>query len=544
MSARPSGGAGARAAPTGLGSLGALDGRPAVVEPSRGAIAYAALDRLAARVAARLQSIGIEPGARIGLYLTRSSDAIAAILGVLRAGCAYVPVDPGAPAERNADIHAACGVAATLVEERFARAYGDALRRRRPEARVEVLGPVGLGRAVAEWAREGRGNGEAGSPPLRSGLPPHPEIACVLYTSASTGPHKGWLMSRAAIEAHARWCHDLIRPGRDDAFANHAQFSFGMSLFDIFSSLSIGARLVLVPEEVRPLARPIVELLAEEKVTVWFSGPAILSRIAELPDLERHDLHSLRVLAFAGETFPAAQLALLRRRLPHPRTFNFYGSTETNVAAFFELPANATVDGPVPIGRPCAHYEARLVEPEPEPDRDRGRRGRVVPVGAVGELQLRGVGLTTGYLGQPALTTERLVEAADGGGPWYRTCDLAVELPTGDLRYVGRLGRMVKIRGYSVEPGEIEVRLREHPGVAEAAVVPVVGPRGPVLVAHLGSPRIPVVALKEFCAAKLPPYMVPERFVFHDSLPRNLRGKIDVDGLRSDGAGSAEDVEP
>ena len=479
-------------------------------------------------MAARLQSIGIEPGARVGLYLHRSADAVAALLGVLRAGCAYVPVDPRAPAERNAEILADCGVSTTLVEECFVSGYREACARLGLSGEFEPIGPAGLGRAIAEWARECRAPGRqpAASEPS--------ELACLLYTSGSTGRHKGWMMSRAAIEAHARWSRWLIAPAPGDVFANHAQFSFGMSLFDVFTSLGSGVPLVLVPDSVRQFADRILDLISRERVTIWFSGPSILSLMAEVEDLEQRDLRSLRLIAFAGEVFPRRALRRLRSRLPHPRYFNFYGSTETNVAAYYELPVETTFDEPPPIGRPCEHYQARVMSLE----------GGPAAPGSPGELQLRGVGLTTGYLDQPELTTERLVEAADHGAPWYRTWDLVVELPTGELRHVGRLGRMVKIRGYSVEPSEIETRLHEHPGVAAAAVVPVVGPRGPVLVAHLGSPRIPVVALKEFCAVKLPPYMVPERFVFHDSLPRNLRGKIDVDGLRSDGAGSAEDVEP
>jgi acyl-CoA synthetase (AMP-forming)/AMP-acid ligase II len=141
--------------------------------------------------------------------------------------------------------------------------------------------------------------------------------------------------------------------------------------------------------------------------------------------------------------------------------------------------------------------------------------------------------LNTGYLNQPDLTAERMIGSADGGPPWYRTCDLVVELPTGDLRYAGRIGRMVKLRGYRIEPGEIETCLQDHPQIKEVGVVAVDGPSGLQLVAHVGGPRLPVVELKEFCAVKLPAYMIPERFVFHSALPRNLRGKIDFESLRA-----------
>ena len=496
-----------------LTELGAHDARPAVIEPGRGRICYATLDDLANRVAGRLRQLGVEPDARVGLYLHRSSDAVAALLGVLRAGCAYVPVDPRAPAERNAEILADCGVSTTLVEECFVESYREACRRLGRGGDFEPIGPVGLGRALENWA-PGPGKPAAAR---------ESELACVLYTSGSTGRHKGWMMSRAAIAAHARWGRELIEPAPDDVFANHAQFSFGMSLFDVFTSLGAGVPLVLVPDAVRQFGDRIIDLISRERVSIWFSGPGILSLMARTEGLEQRDLRALRLVAFAGEVFPAPALRALRSRLPHPRYFNFYGSTETNVAAFYELPASADFDEPAPIGRPCGHYQARVMSLEGEP----------ASPGSPGELQLRGAGLETGYLNQPELTAERLIEASDQGPPWYRTGDLVVALPTGELRYAGRLGRMLKLRGYRVEPGEIETRLHEHPRIAAAAVVPVEGPHGLQLVAHLCSERLPVVELKRFCAVKLPAYMIPERFVFHEALPRNLRGKIDFEALRA-----------
>ena len=157
----------------------------------------------------------------------------------------------------------------------------------------------------------------------------------------------------------------------------------------------------------------------------------------------------------------------------------------------------------------------------------------------IGELQLRGEGLTTGYLNQPDLTAERMLAAADGGFPWYRTCDLVVELPSGDLRYAGRIGRMVKIRGHRIEPGEIEMHLYQHPAVKEVGIVAVDGARGTELVAHVSGQRVPVVELKKFCAERLPAYMIPERFVFHAALPRTSRGKLDLATLREESARSA-----
>ena len=210
--------------------------------------------------------------------------------------------------------------------------------------------------------------------------------------------------------------------------------------------------------------------------------------------------------------------------LPHARYFNFYGSTETNVAAYYELPRNSALDSPPPLGRPCEHYEARVVGPD----------GEVTSPGSTGELQLRGAGLTSGYWNQPA-STEKTHQPVSDTEPWFGTRDLVTQLPTGDLRYAGRIGRMVKLRGYRVEPGEIEARLYQHAAIKEVGVVPAEGVSGVQLVAHVSTAtgeRLSIVALKEFCAVTLPAYMIPERFEFHASLPKTSTGKIDLQSLR------------
>jgi len=226
------------------------------------------------------------------------------------------------------------------------------------------------------------------------------------------------------------------------------------------------------------------------------------------------------VLAFAGEVFPIGHLRELRRQLPAPRYLHIWGSTETNIAVVHELAGE--LDAPPPIGTPCPHFEYRITDPAGEP----------VTRGTPGELVLRGPAVYAGYLNAPEITAEKRV--ADPDGPWHRTGDLVIELPSGELQYAGRLGRMVKIRGYRVEPGEVEARLYEHPRVVEAGVVPE-GTEGELeLVAHLRTlddQRLTLVELKQFCATRLPPYMIPRRFVFHTALPRNANGKLDLQRL-------------
>lgn len=508
-----------RPSPVDPGRIADGGARPAIVEPGRGDIGYGELDELASRVAARLAAAGIGRGDRVGIHLRRSTDAVAAILGTLRLGAAYVPVDPAAPATRNARILADARVRLTLTEERFAGAYRavrEEIRVETPPEELAVIAEVGLGHSIAAWACGARADRGAAAVDPR-------DAACLLYTSGSTGEPKGWVMQRRAITAHAGWVHDFLRPGPGDVYANHAQFNFGMSLFDLFSSLTAGATLVLVPDEIRALAPRVAELWSRERVTIWFSAPAILGLVADAPALESLDLSSLRAIAFAGERFPASRLEKLRRRLPSPRYLSIYGSTEANVAAFHELPREHRFEESPPIGRVCSHYESCVI----------GEDGATVGEGGTGELRLRGAGIDSGYLGRPDPDAAAFVSADGGGERWFRTGDLVTILPGGDLRFSGRIGRMVKVRGYRVEPGEIETRLQSHLAVVEAAVVPREGPDGIRLVAHLGGPRIAVVDLKLFCSRTLPAYMVPERFVFHERLPRNLRGKVDYAALHA-----------
>ena len=464
-----------------LGTLPLVDDGPAIIEPGVGRLTYGELDALAGRVAGRLGQLGIGPGSRIAICLPRSADVVAAMLGTLRAGAAFVPLDPNAPAERNAQIIADCGVQLVLD--------------------VSALGPVGQGRAIAAWAKDA----SAPAPVAHDDA----TLASVMYTSGSTGRPKGAMMTRRALAAFARFIGDTIRPGRTDVFASHAPFHFAMSTFDLLGTLTFGAALAIVPETARASADRVVEIIERERVTIWFAGPAILTQVAKLGLGAR--LGSLRLLAFAGEVFPLSHLRELRRQLAGPRYLHVWGSTETNIGVVHELPPGE-LDAPPPIGTPCAHFEYRICDAAGEP----------VPRGTPGELVLRGPAVFSGYANQ---------EPRAG---WHRTGDLVIELPSGQLQYAGRLGRMVKIRGYRVEPGEVEARLYEHPRVVEAGVV-AEGSEGELeLVAHLRTlddQRLTMVELKQFCATKLPPYMIPKRFVFHPALPRTANGKIDLQRL-------------
>jgi amino acid adenylation domain-containing protein len=498
--------------------------RTAVREPEGGAITYADLAALADRVRDRLAHLGVRPGDRVGVYCEKTIDAVAAIFGALKTGAAYVPVDPHAPASRNAYIFANCAVAAVIAEVRFA-----------PDLVKEMQA---LGAAPPLFLLQGAGGGG----PLAQALDreqaadPAPEVAShesapddlayILYTSGSTGRPKGVMLTHKNGTSYVDWCSEVFQPTCDDSFSSHAPFHFDLSILDIYVPLKHGATLVLFGHELGKNPQRLAATIAGERLTVWYSAPSILSMLAEHGNLASLDLKSLRLVLFAGEVFPVKHLRALKKLLPHPRYFNLYGPTETNVCTFHEIPVVVEDDRtePYPIGKTCSHLQSRVIDPE----------GRDVPSGEEGELVIRGPGVTQGYWNLPEQTNAAFVADSEGG-LWYHTGDVVYADGSGDFVFRGRRDRMVKKRGYRVELGEIEACLYRHPAVRQAAVIAMDGEDG-VRIKAFVCPRqgekLSLIAMKSFCASHLPVYMVPDLFAFNESLPTTSTDKVDYQRLK------------
>jgi acyl-coenzyme A synthetase/AMP-(fatty) acid ligase len=290
---------------------------------------------------------------------------------------------------------------------------------------------------------------------------------------------------------------------------------------------------VLIPEDVGKEPQKLAQLIHETRMTVWYSTPSILSLLVQYGRLETYDLAHIRTVLFAGEVFPIVHLKALHAILPHPRYFNLYGPTETNVCTFYELPPTIPADrvDPFPIGVVCSHLEGLVVDEE----------GRAVPRGERGELCIRGASVTPGYWNLPEQTANAFLATGEGaraseaGERWYRTGDIVVEAADGNYTYAGRKDRMVKKRGYRVELGEIESCLYRHPDIREAAVVAIPDRELGIKVrAHLatrGGGRLSLIQLKTFCAQHLPVYMIPDAFQFHAELPKTSTEKTDYQAL-------------
>ena len=486
----------------------------AVIEPGGVTIPYRDLDEQSSRIAELLQRQGVRPGDRVGVHAPKSIGTVASIFGVLKAGAAYVPVDPSAPTRRNLQILTDCAVKAVIA---------DALRAERlrseSETEMKVKGEL---EGLRSW-----------TPGLLvlEGAPAKAEdtssdLAYILYTSGSTGKPKGVMHTHSSALGFVDWCSGEFAPSSEDRFSSHAPFHFDLSILDLYVPIRHGAAVLLIGEEIGKQPANLVRLISEHRLTVWYSTPSILRLLLEYGKLAEHDGSSLRLVLFAGEVFPLKFLKALRERWPDPRYYNLYGPTETNVCTYYEVPAELPADSSqsLPIGWACSDDELRIVDPQ----------GNEVQAGEEGELHVWGGSVTTGYWNRPEQTRQAFHEDA-AGRKWYRTGDVVVDDGQGLLRFLGRRDRMVKRRGYRVELGEIESALYRHPQIKEAAAVALAdGENGVLIKAFLswsGETAPTTVELKQFCASNLPLYMVPDRFRILADLPKTSTDKIDYQTL-------------
>jgi len=503
-------------------SAGRGPDRIAVVAASGAEIRYGDLDRLSDRVRDRLVATGVRPGDRVGLFVHKSIDTVAAIFGILKAGAAYVPVDASAPTARGAYILDNCAVRACFVEGAAAEALSSELSALGAAPALFVIDAPDDGSSLAACLDA------AGPVPAAATVASAPEdLAYILYTSGSTGKPKGVVLSQANAMCFVDWCSDVLEPRASDRFSSHAPFHFDLSILDIYTAIKHGAALVLIDEEVGKRPAELSRYIEDAGITIWYSAPSILTMLTQHGDLAARDHSRVRIVCFAGEVFPVGHLRNLRRLWGRKRYLNLYGPTETNVCTWYEIPDAIPEEkkDPYPIGRVCAHLRGVVVDPE----------GREVARGQEGELCIAGPSVLQRYWNLEAQTAAAFL-ANRSDDRWYRTGDLVREDAAGDLIYMGRRDRMVKKRGYRVELGEIEASLYQHEQILEAAVVAIPDEAAGVLIrAHLATAdgsKLSLIKLKKFCADRIPVYMVPDTFTFHEKLPKTSTDKIDYQRLK------------
>jgi amino acid adenylation domain-containing protein len=487
--------------------------RPAVAA-SGCQLSYCELDRRSNQVARVLVGLGVRPADRVALLAPKSAASVAGIYGALKAGACYVPLDPGAPAARLRYLLRDSGATALLADE--------------PRMALAATLTDGLpGLPVTDLA--GRGVTAEPAGPLPGERAIETDLAYILYTSGSTGVPKGVMISHRNSLTFVEWAAAAVGLHERDRVCSPAPLHFDLSVFDVFATCRAAGCLAVLPEGAATFPVRIADWLAAERISVWYSVPSVLTLLANYGGLAARDLSGLRAVIFAGEVFPAKALARLMGELPHPRYFNWYGPTETNVCTAYEVPADGAGAGQLPIGKACANTEVFAVSSD----------GRLVRrAGEEGELHVRGPSLMRGYWGQPGKTGEALIPSplpAHGGELVYRTGDLVTLDGDGNYRYLGRLDSMVKIRGYRVELGEVEAALYRHPAIGEAAVLAipdeVLGGRLRAVICPADAADLTREDVLDHCRKWLPGYMIPDLIEFREALPRTSTGKVDRTGL-------------
>ncbi|MCX7568806.1 amino acid adenylation domain-containing protein [Tumebacillus sp. DT12] len=468
-------------------------------------LTYAALNRRANQLAHRLRRQGIEPGQFVAVSLERSLELIVGILGILKAGAVYVPVDASYPDERIEYMLADAAAPLLLTQQ--------SLRGRFAGQRADVLCLDSDWKWIAEES-------ETDLPCERTA----DSLAYVIYTSGSTGQPKGTCIPHRGIVRLVR-NNPFVDFASDDVYLQFSPISFDAATFEIWGSLLNGGRLAIFPPQ-QLTAEELVRQLTLHRVTTIFCTTTLFNQL-----VEHHldGLHTLRHLLIGGEAMSAAPVKKARQALPNCRIANAYGPTEsTTFASIQTVPEPEQIGTSVPIGHPIANTQLYILDGRLQP----------VPVGVPGELYIGGDGLATGYLNRPELTAERFIENPFPDTPGtrlYKTGDLVRRLPDGAVDYLGRLDHQVKIRGFRIELGEIESALEAHPSLAASAVLCREDQPGDKRIVAYYVPAAGQQAsgglLRTYLKEHLPEYMIPSAFVELEALPLSPSGKVDRKAL-------------
>ncbi len=485
-------------------------GTAVAVQDEHGSLTYQALNEQANRIAHRLIGLGIGPDDRVAICLERGQAMVAGLLGILKAGAAYVPLDPDYPATRLSYMLENSAPAVILSQQS-----------------LQGLLPPGAAPLLLLDAEHAQREGLLDQPPGNPGRADvSPEHLCyVIYTSGSTGRPKGVMNQHGAVVNRLLWMQQQYRLDAADRVLQKTPFSFDVSVWEFFWPLFTGARLIMARPGGHRDPAYLHQVIVEQGITTLHFVPSML----DLFLAHGAPGHAgLRRVMCSGEALPGSLVRRFRQQWPDTGLFNLYGPTEAavDVTAWDCNGPLASIPDNTPIGRPIANTRMYVLDAHRQP----------VPLGVAGELYIGGVQVARGYLNQPQLTAERFLDDPFSNGRLYRTGDLGRYLADGTLEYLGRNDDQVKIRGLRIELGEIQARLATAPGVQECVVVAQGDGLGDKrLVAYVTArqahPVLDIAELRAHVHGVLPDYMVPAAYVQLDALPLTPNGKLDRKAL-------------
>ncbi|MEV6520852.1 amino acid adenylation domain-containing protein [Longispora sp. NPDC051575] len=466
-------------------------------------LTYAQLNAKANRLAHHLRGLGAGPESLVGVCLERGPDLVPTLLGVLKSGAGYLPLDPVQPADRLGFMLADAGASVVVT-------------------RSEHAGLVNGTLVLLDEELEGP---EHNPEPL--GTPDN--LIYVIYTSGSTGKPKGVCLTHENVLRLLTSAWEHYEFGPTDVWPLFHSYAFDVSVWELWGALLHGGKLVVVPREVTRAPDEFLDLLVEHQVTVLNQTPSAFRSLVALAGEgdPRIDRLNLRAVVFAGEKLDVPDLAPWTDRFSvgHPALINMYGITETTVhSTFYQVQAcDLEPLAGNPVGHPLGDLRIHLLDPD----------GNLVPVGVPGEIYVGGPGVARGYLNRPELTAERFVPDPWGTGRLYKSGDLAKRRVDGSLEFLGRADDQVKIRGYRIELGEVQAVLAGHPSVRDAVVIadePTPGDKR-LVAYYVPTASVGGAELAEHCGVGLPEYMVPSAFVPLDKIPLTANGKLDKRAL-------------
>ncbi|MFJ5552727.1 amino acid adenylation domain-containing protein [Streptomyces sp. NPDC093225] len=477
------------------------------VSDETGRADYRTLDGWSRRIAHALHAAGVRPGDAVALRMEAGRAVVASLLGILRAGAAYVPLDLRNPAERNAFIVADSGVR-HLVGERD------------PDWGADLT-------CITAATVDALADGPAPTGPESLPAPSGEDLAYVIYTSGTTGRPKGVPVRHGSVVALLAATGDLFAFERDDRWLLFHSLAFDFSVWEVWGPLSTGAALVVPPQWVTRAPEDLIGLLADERISVLNQTPTAFTMLARARENADRPLPDLRYIVFGGEKLapPVLRAWAGSVGLDRPRLVNMYGITEVTVHATFHQVTQRDLDGTQSVvGVPLDGFAVRIAGPDGT---------EVTEPGVPGELWLSGPQVTAGYLNRPELNEDRfpVLPAGPDGVRHYRSGDLVSRDDEGALVYHGRADLQVKLRGHRVELGDIEAAVRSHESVLDAVAWPRDSADGGqrlfcVVLGKEGA-EPDVRALRRHVAAKLPSYMHPARYQVVHELPRTVNGKTD-----------------